>query len=53
VELIKDERAPWLYWYNQQGEKLPTPEEVAEQQQQRAERLAQKLRELGIDPEEI
>lgn len=43
----------WLYWYNQQGEKLPTPEEVAEQQQQRAERLAQKLRELGIDPEEI
>lgn len=36
----------WLYWYDQEGCKLPTPEE-------RAERLAQKLRELGIDPSEV
>ncbi|MFB2768673.1 Uma2 family endonuclease [Pelatocladus sp. BLCC-F211] len=43
----------WLYWYDQEGRKLPTPEELAQQQQQRAEQLAQKLRELGIDPDKI
>ncbi|WGV28653.1 Uma2 family endonuclease [Halotia branconii] len=50
----------WLYWYDQQGNKLSTPEELvqqqterAEQQQQRAERLAQRLRDLGINPEDI
>lgn len=54
----------WLYWYTEQGERLPTPEEQiaqerqradqAQQQaikaQQRAEQLAAKLRELGVDP---
>ncbi|MTJ46613.1 Uma2 family endonuclease [Dolichospermum sp. UHCC 0259] len=50
----------WLYWYDQQGQRLPTPEEFAQQQQQRAdqerlkaERLAQKLRDLGVNPEDI
>ncbi|MEM9162221.1 MAG: Uma2 family endonuclease [Cyanobacteria bacterium P01_F01_bin.4] len=51
----------WLYWYDQAGNRLLTPEEfaaqerqiaaqerqVAEQDRQRAERLAAKLRELG------
>ncbi|RDH49365.1 Uma2 family endonuclease [Fischerella thermalis] len=43
----------WLYWYDQEGRKLPTPEELAQQERQRAEQLAQKLRELGIDPDKI
>jgi Uma2 family endonuclease len=43
----------WLYWYDQKGRKLPTPEELAQQERQRAEQLAQKLRELGIDPDKI
>jgi Uma2 family endonuclease len=68
----------WLYWYNQNGDRFPTPEELrqqerqqreqaeqqadqerqqrelaerrADQQQQRAEELAQRLRELGVEP---
>jgi Uma2 family endonuclease len=32
---------------------LPTLEETAQQEQQKAERLAKKLREIGIDPSEI
>lgn len=50
----------WLYWYNQQGERLLTPEEFAQQEKQRAdqerlkaEKLAQKLRELGVNPDDI
>ena len=69
----------WLYWYNKDGTRLPTPEEKvdraeakanqaeakanqaearaeqaqtkAEQEQARADRLAEKLRALGIDPD--
>lgn len=50
----------WLYWYDQDGNKYPTPEEVAQQQQERAEvaeqqleALIAKLRERGIDPEKL
>jgi Uma2 family endonuclease len=50
----------WLYWYNQQGERYLTPEERAiqaeqrlAQEQQRADRLAAKLRELNIDPDTL
>ncbi|MFN6517874.1 MAG: Uma2 family endonuclease [Nostoc sp. CreGUA01] len=57
----------WLYWYNQQGEKLLTPEEkekLAQQKAQQAEQKAQqaqqetqllreRLRSLGIDPDLI
>jgi len=32
---------------------VPTKEEQAEAERQRAERLAQRLRELGVDPESI
>lgn len=41
----------WLYWYDQQGRKLPTPEEVAQQERQRVERLVAQLRALGVEPE--
>jgi Uma2 family endonuclease len=41
----------WLYWYDQEGRKLPTPEEVAQQERQRVERLVAQLRALGVEPE--
>ncbi len=42
-----------LRFFTAEGELAPTPEEVAEQETQRAERLAVKLQELGIDPDSI
>ncbi|MCU0494792.1 MAG: Uma2 family endonuclease [Chloroflexaceae bacterium] len=49
---------PWLRWYDLEGKLLPTSEEQLEQErlraeeaQERAERLAAKLRALGIDPD--
>jgi len=36
----------WLYWYHKNGERLLTPEE-------RVQRYAERLRELGIDPDSI
>jgi Uma2 family endonuclease len=50
----------WLYWYDREGRRLLTPEEAVSQaeqlaleERQRADRLAAKLRELGIDPGSI
>ena len=50
----------WLYWYDQQGNRYPSPDEafeqerfIAQQERARAEQLAAKLRELGIDPNQI
>jgi Uma2 family endonuclease len=50
----------WLRWYDAEGHWLPTADEratLAEQQvkqaQQRAERLAERLRSLGIDPDQV
>ena len=50
----------WLRWMTLEGNLIPTPEEeaaVAKQRannaEQRADRLAAKLRELGIDPDEL
>lgn len=51
----------WLRFYDQQGNLVPLPEEAAQQQaeqekqraeqeRQRSDRLAEKLRELGVDP---
>ena len=51
---------PWLRWWDAQGTLLPTAEEReeqerqrAEQEKQRADRLAEKLRELGVDPNTV
>jgi hypothetical protein len=41
----------WLRWWNAQGELLLWSEEGAEQERQRAERLAEQLRQLGVNPE--
>ncbi|MBD2608020.1 Uma2 family endonuclease [Scytonema hofmannii FACHB-248] len=43
----------WLYWYDEQGRRLLTPEEQAKQAQQRADILAERLRALGVDPDSI
>jgi hypothetical protein len=50
----------WLYWYDESGRRLLTLEEEveqagqrAEQEKQRADRLTQKLRELGLNPEDL
>lgn len=42
-----------LRFYTPEGELIPTPEEVAQQEKQRSDRLATKLRELNIDPDTI
>jgi hypothetical protein len=42
-----------LGWFDRQGQRYPTPAELVEQGRQRAERLAEKLRELGVDPDAL
>lgn len=42
---------PWLRWWNSQGKLLLTGEERANQAEHCADRLADKLRELGVDPD--
>ncbi len=43
----------WLRWCDQNGVVLPTGDEKATQAEQRAELLAEKLREMGIDPDSL
>ncbi len=43
----------WLYWYDSEGTRFLMPDEAAEQERQRTQRLAERLRELGIDPEQV
>ncbi|MCC5636084.1 Uma2 family endonuclease [Nostoc sp. CHAB 5844] len=57
----------WLYWYDESGNRYPTPEEQIKQAQKRAElaekraqeearraqQLAEQLRALGIDPDTL
>lgn len=58
--VYKGVKLPWLRWWDAEGKLLPTPEERADQEAQRAdqetqraEKLAAKLRELGINPDEV
>lgn len=43
----------WLYWYDEAGQRYLTPQEQVHKQAQRARLLAEKLRELGVDPDQI
>ncbi len=43
----------WLRWCDAEGQVIPTGAERANSQQQRAERLAAKLREMGINPDRV
>lgn len=51
--VYEDGRAVWLRWATVDGNLIPTGAERAEQESERAERMAAKLRELGIDPETV
>ena len=42
-----------LRFFTPDGQLVPTPEETAQQAEQKAQRLAAKLRELNIDPDTI
>ncbi len=42
-----------LRFFTPEGELVATPEEVAQQEKKRSDRLAAKLRELDIDPKTI
>ena len=43
----------WLRWCDREGNLLPTGAERAAQAEAKAARLAARLRELGVDPEEM
>ncbi|AFZ45133.1 protein of unknown function DUF820 [Halothece sp. PCC 7418] len=43
----------WLRWFDRDGNWLPTLTEQKQQEQEKTERLAAKLRELGVNPDEI
>ena len=43
----------WLRWWDQEGNLLLWSSEQAEQEHQRADLLAAKLRELGVDPDKL
>jgi Uma2 family endonuclease len=43
----------WLYWYDENGRRYPTPNERIQQESERANKLAQKLRELGVNPDAL
>ncbi|MEA5511696.1 Uma2 family endonuclease [Crocosphaera sp. UHCC 0190] len=43
----------WLYWYDQDGKRYLTPEERALQAQERTKKLEEKLRSLGVDPDQL
>jgi len=50
----------WLYWYDEQGKRILTPEEqiaherqIAQQERKRAKLLEERLRSLGVDPDSL
>lgn len=43
----------WLRWCDREGRVIPTGAEGQEFERQRAERLAERLRALGINPDEV
>jgi Uma2 family endonuclease len=45
--------APWMRWWDTQGNLLLTGEERAEKEHQRAERYAERLRQMGINPDDL
>jgi Putative restriction endonuclease len=43
----------WLRWCDRDGQVVPTGAERAEMERQRAERLAERLRAMGVNPDEL
>jgi hypothetical protein len=48
---FEEVEADWLRWTDRDGHLLPLGRDRAEQAERRAERLAARLRELGVDPD--
>jgi hypothetical protein len=48
---FEGERTRWLRWCGRDGRVIPTGKERAEQERQQNERLREKLRDAGIDPD--
>jgi hypothetical protein len=48
-----NQNLPWLRWWDSEGNLLLIGDERAKKETQRADRMAAKLRELGIDPDEL
>lgn len=44
--------ATWLRWCDDRGNLIPTTAESRDNEKSRTDRLAEKLRELGINPDE-
>ena len=51
--MFENHRGIWLRWCDRSGQIYLTGAERAEVEHQRAERLAKKLRELGVNPDEL
>jgi hypothetical protein len=49
---FEEQEGEWLRWCREDGSLIPTGAERADRAEVRAERMADKLRALGIDPEE-
>lgn len=43
----------WLYWYDRGGKRYLTPEERIQEAQERTKKLEERLRSLGINPDEL
>jgi hypothetical protein len=43
----------WLYWYDEDGKRYLTPNERVQAEVDRSNKLADKLRQLGIDPDDL
>jgi Uma2 family endonuclease len=51
--VYEGEQGPWIRWLDSQGNLILTGAERAQFEADRAARLAAKLREMGIDPDEV
>jgi len=47
----QNQNQPWLRWWDLQGNLLLTGSERAKAAEEKAARLAERLRELGVDPD--
>jgi Uma2 family endonuclease len=49
----QDVHLPWMRWWGANGHLLPTGHELAALERQRADRLAERLRSMGVNPDEV
>jgi hypothetical protein len=50
---FEEQASTWLRWCNRDGQVIPTGAEGRDAERQRAERLAERLRAMGVNPDEI